>query len=876
LLPETMEPLRYDIKLIPNLEQFTFEGEVTVRVKTAAVLETREVIMHAKELAFHSASYSVVDGTAAVEAEEIRTHTKATTVTFVFPQALPASSDLDVTIRYTGLLNNQMAGFYRSQYKDVHGNSKYMASTQFESLDARRAFPCWDEPSRKAIFAVTLVVDSHLTCMSNMPEKCVSSFDNKKKEITYLDSPKMSSYLLAFVVGEFDYVQKLSKHGVLIRLYTPPGKSNQGDYALQCAVDALDLYDDFFNVPYPLPKLDMVAIPEFAAGAMENWGLVTYREVDLLIDPIKASNAQKQRVCVVVAHELAHQWFGNLVTMAWWDDLWLNEGFASWAENYACDKLHPDWKMWEQFVTDHAAAALRLDSLRSSHPIQVPIHHAEEVEQVFDAISYCKGGCVVRMIRAVIGIGHFQKGLSNYMDEHKFGNTETYDLWLAWESVSCLPVKEMMASWTEQMGFPLLKVIDETWDEHQVTLKVAQSWFLSDGSEIPGEEAKKWCIPVITCTSNGIQPDITFLREDTATIVIPLNGPEGWVKLNAGQDVPMRVSYTSCMLKRMAIGIKTRTLGVSDRAGLLGDAYALVKAGGMKPEDLIILLSHYSGETDAVVWGAISGVLSGLTMIMSDDQVMNDLFRSFARKLVKNLTMIVSWEAAPSDGHLTALLRATMVNLLSIFCYDDPDVALEASTRFKKFLENPSDVTALPSDLKTGVFEIYVKNGDIQEYEEVLAYFDSATDNAERKHTLSSLGSTLSSNLKRRTLLWTLSGKIKLQDFFYPMGSVGRSSKEGRQISWEFFQENFDNINGMIQKASPSLMDACIVSCCGTFCSEEMADEIDSFFKANPLPRNARKIAQTTETIRANAKFLKKLQESELSNAAFWESSLLL
>jgi puromycin-sensitive aminopeptidase len=424
-------------------------------------------------------------------------------------------------------------------------------------------------------------------------------------------------------------------------------------------------------------------------------------------------------------------------------------------------------------------------------------------------------------------------------------------------------------------SFPLLKVIEEAWEENQAIVTVSQSWFLADGSEISSEEVKKWCIPVITCTSNGIQPSITFLREETATITVPLNGPEGWIKLNAGQDVPMRVAYTSSMLERIAIGIKTRTLSAADRAGLLGDAYALVKAGQMKPEDMIRLLSHYSGETDAVVWGAINSVLSGLNAIMSDDQAMNEFFRSFARKLLKSLTTLVSWEACPNDGHLTALLRATMVDLLSTFRYDDPDVALEASTRFKKFLEDPSDVMSLPSDLKTGVFGIYVKNGGVQEYEEILAYFDSATDNAERKHTLKSLGLTLNNNLKRRTLDWAISGKIKLQDFFYPMGSVGNSSKEGRQISWKFFQENFDKISGMVGKASPSLMDACIVSCCGTFCSEDMASEIEDFFNSHPLPRNARKISQTVENIRANAKFLKKLQHSDLSNVSFWDSLLL-
>jgi aminopeptidase N len=424
------------------------------------------------------------------------------------------------------------------------------------------------------------------------------------------------------------------------------------------------------------------------------------------------------------------------------------------------------------------------------------------------------------------------------------------------------------------LSFPLLKVINETWDESQAVVTVSQSWFLADGSEVSTEDVKQWCIPIITSTSNGVQPSVTFLREETATITVPLNGPEGWVKLNAGQDVPMRVAYTSSMLDRISIGIKTKTLSAADRAGLLGDAYALVKSGQMKPEDMIRLLSHFSGETDPVVWGGLSSVLSGLNAVMTDDPTMNELFRTFARKLLKGLNSIVSWDASPSDGHLTAILRATMVELLSLFCYDEPDVAVEASNRCKKFLEDPSDVVSLPSDLKTGVFGIYVKNGGIKEYEEILSYFDSATDNAERKHTLRSLGLSLDNNLKRRTLDWALSGKVKLQDFFYPMGSVGSSSKEGRQISWKFFQDNFDTITGMIGKASPSLMDACIVSCCGSFCSEEMATEIEIFFKSHPLPRNIRKISQTVENISANAKFLKKLQQSELSNKEFWDALL--
>jgi len=723
---------------------------------------------------------------------------------------------------------------------------------------------------RKAVFGVTLVVPSNLDCFSNMPELSCKALSATKKEVTFMDSPKMSTYLLAFCVGEFDYVQAQTEHGVLIKVYTPPGKSETGKFALDCAVRSLDAYNDFFGISYPLPKLDMVAIPEFAAGAMENWGLVTYREVDLLIDPTKASSNQKQRVCTVVTHELAHQWFGNLVTMAWWDDLWLNEGFASWAENWAANVIHPQYSMWDQFTTGHLAAALKLDALKSSHPIQVPIHHAEEVEEVFDAISYCKGGSVVRMIKAVLGFDAFQKGLGNYMKKHAYGNTETYDLWKCWEESSGMPVQEMMASWTEQMGFPLVKVTKETWEDDKVTLELEQMWFLSDGSELTAEEAqKKWTIPIMTCTEEGTQADTVVMREKTATITVPI-GKDGWVKLNAGQEVPMRVQATPTMLERLAKGIVSKTLPPCDRAGLLSDAYALVKAGSMKPEDLIKLVANYKTEESYIVWQSLADVITGLDSVMSDDEKMSTNFEKFARASVLHLVETVGWSPSDKDEHLTTLLRGIMIGLLSRYCYDDPAVAKEANDRFKAFQADANDVKSLPSDMRTPVFKIYLKNGGEKEYNEVKSYYETATDNAERKHVLLSLGSTLDPALKEATLEWTTSGAIKLQDFFYAIGSVGRSSKQGREISWKYFQANFERIKDMIGKGSPSLMDACIVSSAGSFCSGEKADEIEAFFKEHPLPQSARKIAQTIENMRANAKFLDALQSSDLVKDDFW------
>ena len=936
----------YDIKLTPDLQAFTFVGQCKIYLSTVANLglDHREIVLHAKELCFASASYTVVqqDGQQSRpnDAEEIRVNTKATTATFVFGEsaAIPPGATILLSVHYSGFLNNQMAGFYRSSYTDIHGESKIMASTQFESLDARRAFPCWDEPSRKAVFGVTLVIPVGLDCFSNMPEAGRSTLPGgKSKEVSFLESPVMSTYLLAFVVGEFDHLQTITEHGVLIRVYTPPGKSEAGRYALDCASKSLDLFDDFFGVPYPLPKLDMVAIPEFAAGAMENWGLVTYREVEVLIDPVRASNSQKQRVTTVITHELAHQWFGNLVTMSWWDDLWLNEGFASWAENWvsrtatltenqhiclkmerlykyvgtcyvtgicaqlmyksllgvlqwfqyflrilysflprrmfgqAADKIHPDMKMWDQFTTGHLSAALRLDALRSSHPIQVPIGHAEEVEEVFDAISYCKGGSVVRMIRAIIGFNAFQTGLGAYMKKHAYGNTETYDLWKAWEDASDLPVQDMMASWTEQTGFPLVSVVGEMWGEEEATFELEQTWFLSDGSELSDKDKKKkWTIPILTCTGDGAQADMVFMREKTVTISVPLLQKGGWVKLNAGQEVPMRVLCTPTMLARLGEGIKSKSLSPCDRAGLLTDAYALVKAGRMQPETLIKLLANYVAEDEYIVWQGIAGILVGLDTLTSDDADMNANLKAFAKAIVLNLAKNVGWEAKGTDGHLTVLLRSSMIGLLGSFCYDDADVALEAKTRFAAFRADYNDVQSLPSDIRSSVFEIYLKNGGEKEYNEVLAYYEATTDNAERKHVLASLGNAPERKLKIRTMEWTTSGAVKLQDFFYAMGSVGRSSRDGRDVAWVFFKDNFEKIKGMIAGAGPSLMDACFVSCAGGFCSHEKADEIEAFFKKNPLPKNARKINQTLEAMRTNANFLDALKASDLAKDEFW------
>lgn len=877
LLPSYVQPLSYDLKVTPDMTAYTFDGIVSIAMSTGESFsdeESKQITLHSKELLYRSAEFRVEgDSAKTVKAEEIRVNMKQTTVTFIFPESIPKSSTVTLTIDFAGCLNNQMAGFYRSHYKDTEGNDKIVASTQFEALDARRAFPCVDEPSAKATFLLTLIVPANLECFSNMPESKRRTLGNNKVEISFLETPKMSTYLLAYCIGEFDYVQGMTKYGVLIKVYAPRGRSSSCQYALECGCKALDSFNDFFGITYPLPKLDMVAIPEFAAGAMENWGLVTYRDVDLLIDPETASNSQKQRVCTVVCHELAHQWFGNLVTMAWWDDLWLNEGFASWAENYASNEIYPEYQMWDQFCSGALQTALLLDGMLSSHPIQVPIAHAEEVEQVFDAISYCKGGSVVRMIKAVIGMSAFREGLGNYMKKHAYGNTETIDLWKSWEEVSNMPIPEMMASWTEQMGFPLLKVIGEDWHDDKVVLILEQSWFLTDGSEPPEDgKDKLWTIPIISCTSDGTQQDMVLMREKQATITVPLKSKSDWVKLNAGQEVPMRVHYSEEMLARLSKAIATGELNsASDRVGLVQDAYALVKANQiMSPESLMKLLAAYKDENDYVVWKGLSSSLLGLDSVLSGDEEIHLHFSKFAKGVVLPLVEKVGWDPKQEDGHLTSLLRGLMVGLLCQFCADDTDVAKEVSKKCEAFFEDPKTSKALSPDIKQSAFDIYLKNGGKKEYDTVKAYFYVAENNAERKLVLNSLGSISEEKLKVETLDWTTSGEIKLQDFFYAIGSVSTSGKEGRNIAWEYFQEHHKRIQGMVATASSSLMDACITYSCGRFATLEKADEVEQFFKDNEYPKSKRRIAQMIEAMRANGKLLVNLQASELSKAGFW------
>ena len=424
MLPADVKPIRYALTLTPDLGDFTFRGDESIEIE---VLEpTSTIALNSAEIAIQSCTLTLSDGSA-LSPVETSVNEEDETAAFRFGVELPAGR-ATLALEFSGELNDKLRGFYRSKYRPQDGDGEsHIATTQFEATDARRAFPCWDEPALKARFQVTLLIPSDLVAVSNMPVAAEREEGDGLQRVEFAETPPMSTYLLAFVVGDLRAIEQRASDGTLIRIWATAGMEEQGRFALEVSLKLLDYLNDYFGIPYPLEKLDHLAIPDFAAGAMENWGAITYRETAILVDPESSSARTGQIVATIIAHEMAHMWFGDLVTMAWWNDLWLNESFASWMGDKAVDHLFPEWEMWTQFVSDETNDALGLDGLKNSHPIEQEVNNPAEIGQLFDAISYSKGASILRMLEDFLGGETFQQGLHRYLGRHQYGNARTRD-----------------------------------------------------------------------------------------------------------------------------------------------------------------------------------------------------------------------------------------------------------------------------------------------------------------------------------------------------------------------------------------------------------------------------------------------------------------
>lgn len=844
LLPAGAKPKKYRITVAPNLQDFTFWGEETVDLELRQ--PAAEIVLNAAELEIVEA-YLVRDGKT-IRPERIEVDEKAETLGLGFSSPIPAG-EAALHLRFNGQLNDRLRGFYRSEYTAPDGSKRILATTQFEAADARRAFPCWDEPAFKARFRISAVIPAELTAISNMPAVREAPHPSGGKIVEFEESPIMSTYLLALMVGEFEMIEDHAGE-TLVRVWTTPGKKEQGRFALDVARRLLPFYESYFGIPYPLPKLDLIAIPDFAAGAMENWGAITYREVALLVDPAHSSVATKQRVAVTIAHEIAHMWFGNLVTMQWWNDLWLNEGFASWIEYKAVDHLFPEWEMWNQFLTSDLAPALSLDGLKNSHPIEAEIKSPDQINEMFDAISYSKGASVIRMLEQYLGAETFRQGLARYLARHSYGNARTDDLWTALEEVSGRSVKAIMDTWTKQAGYPFLTVEEKRVENGHPLLALTQRRFLYDRDPTKeSEDPSLWKVPVGMRSAAAPEPFFALLEARQEILRLPEKAKlEPWLILNAGRTGAYRVNYSPEMWSRFPPAIQSRELPVAERLGLEADAFALTRAGLMPAAQFLSFIQAYRNEREYPIWSDLVANLGWIYNRIAGEPYVEQ-FRAFVRDLLRPIASLLGWERKPEEPHLDALLRGVV--LQEIGYHGEKNILEEARGRFERFVANSE---AVHPDIRSVVLNLAAHGGDGGAYEALREIERRTTLQEEKIRALVALTFFTDPRLLYRALELSLSAEVRSQDTIRIVSGVA-ANPAGRDLAWEFFKANWQEFDRRYGKGGFLIM-RLIESVTSHFASAEKEGEVEAFFRSHPVPSAARTIQQSLERIRINARWL--------------------
>lgn len=832
-LYEQFQPEHYELRLDPDRSTMTFRGTVTIRGKKAG-RPAKRLMFHQKELKIVKATITKHDkkGDAAVEVsrvnlqksfDEVRLHTDS----MMYP------GNYTVTMEFEGLITRPMNGIYPCFFKH-DGQDKMLIATQFESHHAREAFPCIDEPEAKATFDLTLSTPTGETVLANTPIK-EQRAEGTKQITTFETTPRMSTYLLAFVFGELEYLEAKTKGGTVVRTYATPDNIKHTQFSLDCAVKTLEFYNHYFDIPYPLAKCDFVALPDFASGAMENWGLITFREQALLVDPANTSLHLKQYVANVVAHELTHQWFGNLVTMRWWTDLWLNESFASWMSYLAVDELFPDWKVWTQFIVDEQSLAFKLDALENTHPIEVEVKHPDEIRTIFDAISYEKGASVLLMLHDYLGADAFRNGLRVYLKRHAYSNTDTVDLWNALEEVSGKPVREFMTAWTSQSGYPIVHA-DLGGDKPSLR---QERFYLSPAAK---KEAAIWPIPLLP----GSKLDLATLHKAEQQLKTT-DLPDDLV-LNHNRTSFYRAIYDDRHLEKLAGAIKAGSLNELDRLGLLSDAFEAAKAGYGSSVDVLKLLEAYTDEDSSVVWDVISSGIGSIRVVMDDDEVRKYL-KPMVRELAAKQLQRLGWVEKPDDNHFDRLLRPSILGLSSYG--EDHKVVTGARKRFA-VMTKPED---LHPDLRGVIYGTVARTGNDVDFDKMLAMHDSSSNSEERVTLASALTGFEQPELIQRALHQITSENVRLQDAPYWI-AYSFMNRHARRATWEWLTTHWDWLQKNLgTDLSFSRMPIYAGRC---FSDESFLPEFTTFFEQHTSPAFERPVKQAIETIQWQAAWRKR------------------
>lgn len=827
-LPNSVRPTKYQLTITPNLADFSFTGTETINIEISK--PTRVLTLHSADLKIKSAHLKIGKDLHLVK--KISFKKQSETVSFHFAKKLLGKVVL--SLQFSGTINDQLRGFYRSRYTHQK-KEKYLATTQFEATDARRAFPCFDEPSHKAVFYLSVVVPRNLKVISNTIETEVKAHQPGLKIINFAPTPKMSTYLLALIIGEFEHLTTKTKSGVQVRVHTTPGKKQQAKFALKTTKDALEFLEEYFGIPFPLPVLDMIAIPDFSSAAMENWGAVTFRETALLVDDIHTSFLAKQRVAEVIAHELVHQWFGNLVTMEWWTHLWLNESFATYMAYVTVDKLFPNWNYWTKFVLEEQSVALYADSLKSTQPIEVEVKHPDEINELFDpAIVYAKGASVLRMLSAYIGEDLFRAGLKLYLTKHSYKNTSSIHLWDAFEKVSKLPVKSFMKTWTTKKGYPVIKALQE-----DTKLVLAQQRFTT----ISNTDKTEWLIPIICdqITTTDV------LNKKVARFSI--NRDLEFIKLNQDESSFFITNYHISLLAKLLPALAAKRLSPVDRLAIIRNSLLLAKSGQL-PSDVFLEILQYAKHDDSyVVWAEIDACLEQLSRMVSGTNVEEKL-NNFKAELFGQLITrkSLTFKAKKDEPESLSMLRGIALLESGLAGYK-PSIKV-AKQLFTQRLQGKT----ISADLRLGIYSINAKYGDKKTYEQLLKIYRASSHPQERQQILFALTKFKNKALQHTVMKFLFTSEVRGQDRPFVL-SHALNNPDSKSSAWEEITSHWQQL--FVEFSGSKLVGVILAGAKG-FNTKVEAKMFDDFIKEKKIKGLKLTLAKVKEQMEINIAWQKR------------------
>ncbi|MDQ1520063.1 MAG: tricorn protease interacting factor [Actinomycetota bacterium] len=821
-LPRAVRPGRYDLIIEPDLEASAFTGSVAIEVTVDE--PTREIVLNTRDLDITVAEVEQngarFDATVTVDGAEERAHI-----------GLPGELGIGgATLRcsFTGKLHDDLVGFYRSRYTGDDGAEHTIAATQFEATHARRAFPCFDEPDFKAVFATTLIVDGNMLALSNTAEIGRERARDNKVRVRFADTMPMSTYLVAFVVGPLEVTAPVDARGIPVRVAHAPGKAHLTGWPIEVASFALAHFSDYYGIPYPGDKLDLVALPDFAFGAMENLGCVTFRESLLLADPDHATQAELAQASLTIVHEIAHMWFGDLVTMKWWNGIWLNEAFATFMEHAGVDAFRPEWRTWDDFSVGRTGA-LEVDALASTRPVEYEVHSPEDADGMFDVLTYQKGGSVVRMLEQYLGEGAFRSGVQQYLERYRFGNTETTDLWDALENATGRPARRIMDSWIFQPGFPLINVaVDGR------TAELTQQRF-SYSAQLNGT---RWSVPVIARASVGGQvvEQRVLLEDDRARV--EFDGDIEWLLANVGAHGFYRVAYPPGGSEAL---LATGSLTPVERYTLVDDLFAAMLAGKASAAEFVTFCRSFSGERDLIVWRVIVGRLRFLLRFIEPGD--RGRFGAIVAELVRPAARELTWEPRAGESGRDRELRAVVLDALGTLA-DDQETIARAREVHAQALAGSGDVDA---DVVAACISIVSHHGTDDDFDTFVERYKRAATPQEQLRYLYSLGQFPTEPLVHRALVLATSDEVRTQNAPFLLQRAIRNRDHG-PYAWAFVRDNWD---ALVERFPPNLV-VRMVEGVQWLLDDAVARDVEQFLDAHPFAQGERTIRQHVERLQVN------------------------